>query len=83
MYITPIVVSPEYLLDNQYNNDVKVVDPELNIQLFQDLLDSHGSEMLSYFPSGKEVFFCLRSYSCINHRLSAKDNKIENLTWRK
>ena len=79
---TPIIVSPEYLRDNQYNKDVKVVDPDWNVSLFQDLLDEYGSEMLSYFPSGKEVFFCLRSYGNVDHRLSAKDNKIENLTWR-
>ncbi|AGH31863.1 hypothetical protein VPIG_00005 [Vibrio phage PWH3a-P1] len=81
MYITPVVVSPEYLRDNQYNTSIKVVDPDYNVQLFQDLMDEYGIEMLSYFPSGKEVFFCVRGCGYIIHRVSSKDNKIENLTW--
>ena len=78
---TPITVSPEYLRDNQYNSEVKIVNPDYNMPLFQDLLDEHGSEMLSYFPSGKEVFFCVRSYGVVNHSLRSENNTIDNLSW--
>lgn len=56
----PTVVSPDFLRDNQYDDRYKIVCPDYNPLLFQDMLDEYGSEMLSYFPSGKEVFFVIK-----------------------
>ena len=78
---TPTTVSPEFLRDIQYNSNIKIVDPNYNMSLFQDLLAEHGSEMLSYFPSGKEVFFCVRNYGVVNHSLRSENNTIDNLNW--
>lgn len=56
--IKPIQASPEFIRDNQYNENYIVITKNEYPSLFDLFLEYHGSERLMYFPSGLECFFC-------------------------